>query len=53
MLANNAFYLIGSAVFESVKYNWTMKVTYYFSFFKVLSHANIVHTNAMPLQSTH
>jgi hypothetical protein len=39
-LANNTFYLIGSAVFQCMEYHWTTKVrqkTFYFSFFKVLA----------------
>jgi hypothetical protein len=39
-MANDAFYLIGSAVFQCMEYHWTTKVrqkTFYFSFFKVLA----------------
>jgi hypothetical protein len=39
-MANGAFYLIGSAVFQRLQYHWTTKVrqkTIYFSFFEMLA----------------
>jgi hypothetical protein len=39
-LANDAFYMIGSAVFQCTEYHWTTKAIqkiFYFSFFKVLA----------------
>jgi hypothetical protein len=40
-LANDAFYLIGSAVFQCMEYHWTRKLrqnkTLYFSVFKVIA----------------
>jgi hypothetical protein len=48
-LTNDAFYLIGSAVSQCMKYHWTTKVrqkTFYFSFLRVL--AGLIRLTRMP-----
>jgi hypothetical protein len=49
---SDAFYLLGSAVFQRMEYQQTTKLrqkTFYFSFFKKFSRANTVNMNAPPL----
>jgi hypothetical protein len=48
----DAFYLIGSAVFQCMEYHWTTKVrqkTLFFVFFRSVSRTNTVNMNAPPL----
>jgi hypothetical protein len=48
-LANDAFYLIGAAVFQCMEYHWTTKVGLLFFICQRVSRANTVNMNAPPL----